>query len=171
MSVRISFARNAARKLIASSEVFTAPISILKIAEKCNLEVFEYTKFPDSISALIESNKKIILINPKHSETRQRFSIAHEIGHYILGHFEDEIDYEIDNEEEAITDHLKIVHSAEKEIEANEFAAELLMPLRLVKSSYANEHEPKKLAKIFNVSEAAMWIRLSNLRLIKYHQS
>src|SRR3989339_160046 len=62
---------------------------ISKIAELNKLEIFEYSKLPDSISALIEYSKNIILVNPSHSEVRKRFSIAHEIGHYILGHFED----------------------------------------------------------------------------------
>lgn len=168
MSVRISFARNVARKQLIEAGITTPPISVTKIAEINKLEIFEYSKLPDSISALIEPSKKVILINPSHNEVRKRFSIAHEIGHHALGHFEDD-SYEGNDADEVQEEYLRIKHSADKETEANEFAAELLMPLRLVKNEYSKGKDPKALAKIFNVSEQAMWIRLSSLRLIKYH--
>lgn len=168
MAVRISFARNVARKQIIEAGIISPPISVAKIAELNKLEIFEYSKLPDSISALIEPSKKIILINPSHNEVRKRFSIAHEIGHYVLGHFDDDL-FEDNNKDEVEEESMRIKHSADKETEANEFAAELLMPLRLVKNEYSKGKDPKALAKIFNVSEQAMWIRLSSLRLIKYH--
>jgi Zn-dependent peptidase ImmA (M78 family) len=168
LSVRISFARNAARKQLINAGINIPPISVAKIAELNKLEIFEYSKLPDSISALIEPSKNVILINPSHNEVRKRFSIAHEIGHHVLGHFEDDSSEDNDGDE-VQEEYLKIKHSADKETEANEFAAELLMPLRLVKNEYSKGKDPKALAKIFNVSEQAMWIRLSSLRLIKYH--
>jgi Zn-dependent peptidase ImmA (M78 family) len=60
-----------------------------------------------------------------------------------------------------------------KEIEANQFAASLLMPAKLVRAHAARfgkgpllEDEVRHLAREFEVSEQAMTIRLTNLGLI-----
>ena len=166
MPVRVSFARNAARKLISEARIHEPPISVVNISDRLGLKLFSYTGFPDSISALFDFKNKQILINPNHHENRQKFSIAHEIGHFVLGHFDSEDD--TNNEDVYFAEYLKLKHSAEKESEANEFAAELLMPLSLIKKQLLISHDPVKLAEIFKVSEAAMWVRLSKLNLISY---
>ncbi len=93
---------------------------------------------------------------------RQRFSLAHELGHYLCGH-------------ESIN-HNQVVIEPEKryqdpgylmEQEADEFAAELLMPTRLLRKDFVDSSlNITRLAKKYDVSEQAMWIQVVNLELV-----
>ncbi len=94
---------------------------------------------------------------------RQRFTIAHEIGHYASGHMSDGRTLFRDTTE-TFTGR---VHQPE-EVEANRFAAELLMPASLVNSAIT-QHGVKTvqdLASRFGVSASAMRWRLVNLGLL-----
>jgi Zn-dependent peptidase ImmA (M78 family) len=150
MAIKVGYARNAARGLLKDVQISEYPISVNKIAKFLNLSLWEYDQFPDSISALLRPNEKAIAVNPKHIDERKRFSIAHEIGHYVLGHCDAKKESAEDGEDFLSQQSTELKYSGEEESEANEFAAELLMPLHFV------------------VSEQAMWIRLSKLNLIKY---
>lgn len=167
MSPSIGFARNTARRILEQLKIFDAPIRVNSIAEYLNLEIWEYNNLPSKISALLVAKKKLIVINPNHHTYRKRFSISHEIGHYVLNHsnqkkieLEEEVDF-------LVTNQLNHQYSGEQESEANEFAGELLMPLNIIKL-YFKKYKPRELAEKFNVSEEAMWIRLIKLKLIKY---
>ncbi len=83
------------------------------------------------------------------SWVRQRFTIAHEIGHLLLGHTCSELD--IDKDAEA---------------EANQFAAELLMPLVFLKGDYENEPDLEKLAWKYIVSKEALCLHLMECRIL-----
>ena len=95
---------------------------------------------------------------------RQRFTCAHELGHAIL-HRTDMVDekiaFRIDGE------------STDKEIEANHFAASLLMPETYLSDFFSTLSLEKplpdcveELAKHFQVSTQAMFYRLQNIGLI-----
>ena len=96
-----------------------------------------------------KSGKKIIYYNPTESEIRQRFTLAHELGHHLLGHTRYKNEYR-DNFTEK-PDNLF-------DIEANLFAAEILVPsgaiLRLAGSKGCRTEND--LAVLFNVSLEAM---------------
>jgi Zn-dependent peptidase ImmA (M78 family) len=89
---------------------------------------------------------------------RQRFTVAHEIGHHVLGHTQYGRRFRDNPENYSMS-------SLPEEREANSFAAELLMPLsQLEYMLYVqNVDDISQLAEIFNVSEIAMAIRLRNL--------
>ena len=105
------------------------------------------------------SGKKIIYYNPTKSEIRPRFTLAHELGHHLLGHtrykneFRDDFKDDFDNL---------------FEIEATQFAAEILMPsgaiLRLAGSKGCRTEYD--LAVLFNVSIEAIHWKLINLGII-----
>jgi Zn-dependent peptidase ImmA (M78 family) len=116
----------------------------------------------------------VIGVNSEHPKTRQRFTIAHEIGHLLL-HGEEE--FHIDEKAPlALRDEVSSQAIDPREIEANQFAAELLMPDTLVRASVgaliaaeANitaEDAIERLAREYRVSPLAMTHRLSNLRII-----
>ncbi|WP_027705042.1 ImmA/IrrE family metallo-endopeptidase [Zymobacter palmae] len=88
---------------------------------------------------------------------RSRFTIAHELGHILLGHVQYDHTPKRDDPSTAI-DH--------EEISANSFAAELLMPEERVKRLFQGGATLSELANIFDVSEIAMQYRLKNLGLI-----
>ena len=110
-----------------------------------------------------------IFISENDSENRQRFTFAHELGHFFLHK-----DYLI--EKSLILDapsyiprDLDLSGLDEKqklmEAEANHFAAELLMPEDLVRDLYSKSKDLGILAKSLNVSESAVGYRISNLGL------
>lgn len=102
------------------------------------------------ISAFIELESKIVEFNDKHPVVRKRFSVAHEIGHLILGH-------SIKN------DIFSYSTKDATEVEANIFASELLMPYdwlkRDLKESGVNI---ENLSKKYWVSKEALGWRLAN---------
>jgi Zn-dependent peptidase ImmA (M78 family) len=106
----------------------------------------------------------VIGINDGHSDTRQRFSAAHELGHFLLGHHERSSSYEQ-------RFHIDISEGSppgfdwRAERAANDFAADLLMPRRLIAAEFQQSQDPTKPAARFHVSEIAMGYRLVNLGL------
>jgi len=116
----------------------------------------------------------VIGVNSEHSRTRQRFTIAHELGHLLL-HADEE--FHIDEKRPlARRDDVSSQATDAREIEANQFAAELLMPKALVGASVEAliEADPEisveeaidELANAYRVSTLAMTHRLTNLKII-----
>lgn len=104
---------------------------------------------PDGESAVIK-------FNPSDSAKRQRFTIAHELGHYVLGHghaFRDP------------SSHFSMSYYDPREVDANQFAAEILMPEMAVKVLVKQRkiEDVAELARIFDVSVNAMSYRLKKL--------
>lgn len=117
-----------------------------------------------------DSNFKI-LVNLKKPKTRQYFTIAHELGHYFLhqniikkGQFLIDGDQALSGE--AMLYRMDNAPSTEIEIEANQFAATLLMPEKLVRKAWKLINNVEECAELFKVSIVAMSIRLENLKLI-----
>lgn len=98
--------------------------------------------------------------NSTESVERQRFTIAHEVGHYALGH--------IKNQETLFRDTNEVFTGRvydPVEVQANRFAAALLMPAKLVQQAINNDglRTVPALAARFGVSVSAMRWRLVNL--------
>lgn len=96
---------------------------------------------------------------------RRRFTIAHELGHHVLGHLREAIasggNAELPRDGNVT---YSLAFYDQKEVDANKFAAELLMPESAV--AYFVDKTTKnlsELARTFNVSDTAMSYRLSNL--------
>ena len=116
-----------------------------------------------------------ILIKENDSLVRKRFSVAHELGHLLL-HLRSGTDEIITTEADLFrigdTPSESWTPERRREYEANVFAAELLMPSELVRS-YWEQIPPKErsidtMANIFQVSDAAMAIRLQDLGLFEH---
>ncbi len=81
-------------------------------------EIYSHEKF-DGLSFITDKGFPIIVINKWLSNDRKRFTLAHELGH-ILMHNEN---------------NYPVSPSRPKEVEANEFAGEFLMPEQAIKAS------------------------------------
>lgn len=121
---------------------------------------------PDlDVSGMIElaSGTPVITYNLSDAPVRQRFTLAHEVGHLALGHLRAGKMMFRDPAANFSSSNNKAV-----EREANKFAAELLMPADTLK--YAIEHRGlysiDRLASLFGVSQVAMNYRLENLGLL-----
>lgn len=148
------------------------PINIQCIIKKLKIDLVNYT-FDDDISGVLVLNDShpTIGINQAHSEVRKRFTIAHELGHYVLhkdqgSMFMDKVLYRKSSDGYTIKDE-------RLEREANYFAANLLMPANIVKNyietndlDFYEDSNIQKMAKDFGVSSSAMTYRLINLGLI-----
>lgn len=112
----------------------------------------------DGIGALLLFNdqKRIIIANLNYNVELQRFFIAHEMGHILLGHKESSYGQpEEDNKEKSYNEKL-----------ADVCARELLIPTHYLKI-YGKEYgyNVKILKEIFCVSELDIVIKLRNLGL------
>lgn len=101
--------------------------------------------------------KWIMIINSNHNIKRQRFTMAHELGHYML--------HKGKNTEFADTTFFRSDDMSSIEYQANEFAARLLIPENLLRK-LIDENKVKnigKLASYFDVSSLAMKYRVISL--------
>lgn len=113
-----------------------------------------------------------IIVNKNKPQTRQNFTIAHEIGHYFL--HKDKIktndnllvDGENSLDGSGALFRLDVAEMTQIETEANNFAAALIMPTKLVQDAWLSIKNIEECANIFNVSVSAMSIRLERLKLI-----
>jgi Zn-dependent peptidase ImmA (M78 family) len=150
-----------------------APIDLQLVAKRLRLKVV-YLDLGEDISGLLISKGDSTLIAVQESDhpNRQRFTIAHEIGHFHLRHqFEPGEHVHVDRGHIITPRNSKSSTGVDlKEIEANQFAACLLMPSKLLlerikalKVKSLCDDDVEKLAGEFKVSEQAMTIRLSTL--------
>jgi Zn-dependent peptidase ImmA (M78 family) len=160
-----------------------APINVdaivARFAEerKMSVEVLEedFSKDMAGVSAILlkEKNKVVIAVNKKHPRQRRRFSLAHELGHLVMHSNHEHLNVEKGIQYKLFT-RAEGVHSIDEK-EANEFAAELLMPEDLIKKyfrKFIKNHEDtiiSKLAEEFDVSEIALQYRLNNLDLVEFN--
>ena len=151
----------------------SAPIPLDMVARDLGLFIEMNANLPDSISGEIECNEGQYTVRSSNSEHlyRQRFTIAHEIGHFVLHRsligngIDDDKMYRSEAKvgNYANTD-IKSVH----ERQANAFAAKLLMPRELLEmeiDAAAGRVSLSDLYKKFQVSPSAMRWRLKNLGL------
>ena len=139
--------------------VFPMPIDQLASEYGFSVKHFSPSNDPDlvKISGAIEYDKKIIWANSDDVPERQRFTIAHELGHAVLHPNENIIDYRMDGD------------FSPKELEANEFAARVLMPASEIKKVKVSLEQMKEknivssLAQYFGVSMQAMMVRLQKI--------
>jgi Zn-dependent peptidase ImmA (M78 family) len=163
--------------LLSRHQVHVPPVQVKKIAQDEGLLLLE-SPFPSDVSgALVRSGKVVaIAVNLSQHVNRQRFTIAHELAHYSLKHKEGE-DHLDRNFTVLRRDENSSTGTDDQEIEANYFAACLLMPEGFLRRDVAQlakfngesalgEPEIFSLAKKYEVSKAAMGYRLVNLGLI-----
>jgi transcriptional regulator with XRE-family HTH domain len=164
-TVRSTQPAYAANQLIEWAGITRPPIDVAWLAAQCGALVI-HRPLPDALSGLVFAvgSGAVIGINRSHSANRQRFSLAHELGHFLLSHHEREgaagAGFHLD-----VTDTTPPGYDWRQERAANDFAADLLMPRRLIQDEYARHASPSRLSKIFEVSEIAMGYRLVDLGL------
>ena len=118
-----------AEKVLQENDIISVPIPIDQIAMNYGLQIF-ISDFNDSTeSGLLSPKEKKVYINRKDSIARRRFTLAHELGHFLMHKGLEEIKHK-----EFIERRSPI--SGEKpwyEKEADAFAAHLLVPIIFLK--------------------------------------
>lgn len=163
---RYSHATKVAQKLLKETEQTKPPIDVKKILERLGINLMPYP-FPEKVSAVLlkEGQMLVVGVNNQHHPNRQRFSIAHEIGHYCLGHYKD-IYVDTQSISEGRFDLGDENHDKTQEQEANHFASEILIPSSLIEKDFKAIRDAEQLAKLYQVSKDALWIKLMKLKLV-----
>lgn len=137
------------------------PVDVQGAAEAFGLKVFS-ANLPERISGVLLKEEShgtpsgfIILVDETEPSERQRFTAAHELGHYLL--HRNSVGEKI---EENFFLHAEGLTSTQED-EANEFARELLMPMKLVVEAIQNgANTLEALAEKFGVTVVAIGNRL-----------
>ena len=143
------------------------------VAEHDDLDIY-FTHLDDfdiSGVSLFKDGRYAIIINTSKPETRQHFTLGHELGHYFLHK-------ELLRKEESIIDgdgwldgpnilyRMNGAENMQLELEANNFAGSLLMPEELVRRAWEVTGSIEACAQLFRVSAVAMSVRLTRLGLV-----
>lgn len=165
--------------LLQESGVKQPPVPVEAIAEHLGLEV-KRTPGPDDLSGFLlrdtATGHSVIGVNSSHHSNRQRFTVAHEIGHYVLHdgeplHIDALANYRVERRSSVSS-----AGTQTKEVEANAFAAELLMPEAFLRRDIdrsntaidlSDDTSISELADRYAVSVSAMTYRLGNLGFIR----
>jgi len=163
---RTKFARDAAKRLVKEHGL-ARPVDVGKLAEELGF-IVRRERFEDTLSGFYAAKYRVIAVNKLQPPTRQRFTIAHEIGHAIL-HTDENALFMDDSSVHLRQSNVPV---DAREIEANRFAAELLMPESQVYALVSNPIEIYEegvvalLAREFEVSPQAFTARLVELGLV-----
>jgi len=164
-----------AKKIIAEFSA-TFPVPVGTIANALNIKVYTTSDLPPNTSGSIVREghgQFVIYVKEGQSPARQRFTIAHEIGHFI------QHSKELHSGEEMISPITKkavVMHRPdsqkdmsedikEREREADQFDAELLMPKDEFEKVWISSNSLKDVADHFGVSQMAANVRAILLNL------
>lgn len=171
-----------ARNMLEKACALAQPVDLALVLDKLELEL-RVNPMEEEYSGFLAVDKRMIVVNELHPAVRQRFTIAHEIGHYDLHRSDQDaadvfIDRttDFDNEQETYFRRSQLSAADYRmEAEANAYAAGLLMPRELLER-YLDRHLGEidlsktegieMVAEAFDVSRIAMGYRLRNLNLI-----
>jgi Zn-dependent peptidase ImmA (M78 family) len=160
-----------AEDLISEARVTSWPVQVDLLADHHGIRI-HYEPLDDELSGMCfyKEDVPFIGVNSMHSKNRQRFTIAHEFGHVMLHNHVLQQQPHVDKTIALRRDSASAQGDIELEVQANQFAASLLMPEFLIKK-YMEEHDLdydtipdadaiKEMAKAFKVSEMAMTYRV-----------
>ena len=164
-----------AKRVLSEANTKRLPVDVHALAKR-HAVIWE-KEMDDGISGMliplaqpVRGKYWAIVVNESHAEVRQRFTIAHEFGHLLLHGFT------TPHADRGFKVRFRSTRSSDgtiaEEIEANQFAAELLMPRDLLLNRLtgmemdftdADDDVLSDIAAEFEVSKQALSIRLSNL--------
>jgi Zn-dependent peptidase ImmA (M78 family) len=176
MGVRWTKVTTEADRLLFEHQITCPPVPVDRIAKKLGAKIVQQAYDGQEICGFLfrDRQRTIIGVNAGDHVHRQRFTIAHELGHLILH----ELGTDIAHVDKTFTLRLRSEISSQgknvEEIEANTFASELLMPrafllsdlTRLGGFDFEDEQALKALADAYKVSSQAMSFRIARLGFV-----
>lgn len=164
-----------ADRILAKQKISAPPVPVLTIVKSFGI-IVRFGPLPDDLSGFLvhENERTIIGVNSRQAKPRQTFTLAHELGHFVLHPSANFVDRKLI--------FFRDSRSAEaidiKEMQANEFAADFLMPERFIHSylkdrtvDLEDDEFLANLANRFGVSSQALTFRLLNLNLANQRQA
>lgn len=173
MAIRRSKIQAMVEKLLADNGITETPVPLSRIAKAYNVRI-SVDSLDGDLSGFLyrDTNQAVIGVNNHHSQTRQNFTIAHELGHFLL---HDQEQLHVDHQFRVLLrNDLSSQGIDDAEREANFFAASLLMPKTFLEkdlegTEYVDLFEDdflSDLARKYCVSTQALVNRLKNLNYI-----
>lgn len=176
MAVRRRKINSLVKEILNQANIRSAPVPVEHIVQQRGIDVRLNNDPQSDVSGFLflGGERPMIGVNTSQSIVRQRFTIAHEFGHYLLHGFtpsEVHVDHGF---KVMLRDGRSSEGTDEAEREANLFAAELLMPEDMLHTALQSmshlsiddvqvDELLDKLARQYNVSKQAMMFRLANL--------
>ncbi len=172
MTIRRKYIRDFVSRLLTENEIARPPVPVERIA-RARGALVRKEGVDDHVSGFLyrnpETKRAVIGANRLQHPNRQRFTVAHELGHLLLHSGHDvhvDKSFPVKRRDERSTKGVDL-----DEMEANLFAAELLMPVqflqedlkRLGELDLLHDEKVAKLARLYQVSNQAMAVRLSHL--------
>ena len=162
-----------AAALLRELNISKPPIDAWRVARHLGVRV-ERAELGEECSGVLlrKGGAAVIGVNYSHHPNRQRFTIAHELGHFLLHKGEKYVDkgmatVQFRNAESS-------TGTQREEREANQFAAALLMPVEWVRREFekhpfdlGDDTTLTAMCRLFGVSSQAMSYRLAKLRLLR----
>ena len=160
--------------LLEKFGVENPPVAVELLAEFLGIRVvYKPYEDGDDVSGMLYrgEGRPVIGVNSAHHIHRQRFTIAHEIGHFVLH----EGKMYVDTPTVRFRDSISGLAIDNEEIEANGFAAELLLPRKFLERSLDGLFKRKvrdrkgiveKLSSEYKVSSQTVEFRLKNLGVL-----
>ncbi len=164
-------ARNKAWKVLIECGINKLPLDLTKIINFYNIETrsFSNSNYVKTLNfnvqngdgfSQIENGQKIIYFNDKKgAKVRRRFTIAHELGHCLLGHLKDNNKTFYRNSE------IDLPNNSIEEMQANVFARDILMPAIILHCTNCINY--KDIKKLCNVSETSAKIREERMKILE----
>ncbi|WP_082523933.1 ImmA/IrrE family metallo-endopeptidase [Methylobacterium sp. Leaf399] len=156
------------KRSIIERHLSQVPVRLGELARELGVSAIKVSSMRTGVSGQVarEGDEYIIRVNRNEARERQRFTIAHELAHYLLHR------NLIDTSSEGITDTVLYRSGAPEQVEfeANRLAADIVMPSALVDDMLKSEYQGivteatiENLAARFGVSKAAMELRLERM--------
>jgi Zn-dependent peptidase ImmA (M78 family) len=146
---RVGYCRRMARKALRSCVPFEGWSHDVRLAAQAALPGFvvvELYSLPSGVCAIVDIEDRSIGVNGSLSHARQRFAIAHEVGHVCLNH--PQYVFAAAGRQDVIL-----------EREADVFAGEFLVPPRALRRAFRECRDYEELARRFEVEQEVMYYR------------
>jgi Zn-dependent peptidase ImmA (M78 family) len=162
--------RGSALEVLAKLGIKTMPVPVEKIAKALGA-VVRFSPLDEELSGMIyiKDGVPVIGVNSLHHPNRQRFTIAHEIGHLVMHRNMISENVHVDKQFRVLMrDSKSSAGSEEVEVQANQFASELLIPssmfdpAKIIASDIDDDGPLDELAKKFRVSKQMLEYRIRN---------
>lgn len=154
-----------ADEILEENSVVSPPVRINEIIENYGLKALESSFSDPEIAGVIDVEREKIYVNKDHSPTRKIFTIAHELGHWIL--HRNELTDELGKYAILYRKPMGEVNDDPIEKQANAFAAHLLVPKKFLKKYYEEikRNNISAIAEIFGVSHELIGYRIKQEEL------
>lgn len=160
MTPAINDAKRRAQEVIDANFVSEPPVRITDIAQNYGLQIriVDLSTHP-GVAGFIDPKSRTIFVSRDDAPTRQAFTVAHELGHWLMHGKE----LEAEPEKYAILYRKPLGEPNDDIVEkqANVFAASLLVPKGLL-DRYKDVKDHKVIADIFGVSSEVIGYRLNH---------